>query len=68
MTADELLSAITAELTAIGAATDLGIKSQDGERISAILLFEDRQFCLSLEPAHIDTDQVAGKIPAHAAR
>ena len=34
MTISELLAAITAELSAIGAATDLGLVSQDGERVS----------------------------------
>jgi hypothetical protein len=51
MTTDELLSAITAELSAIGAATDLGLISQDGERASAVLVIDERRFCLSLEPA-----------------
>ena len=51
MTTDELLSAITAELTAIGAATDLGTIIQDGERVSTVLMIDDRRFCLSLEPA-----------------
>jgi hypothetical protein len=50
MTTDELLSAITAELSAIGAATDLGLISQDGERASAVLVIDDRRFCLSFEP------------------
>ena len=59
MTIDELLSAITAELSAIGAATDLGLKSQDGERVSAVLLIDDRRFCLSLEPAHADRGEGA---------
>ena len=36
MTTDELLSAIAAELSAIGAATDLGLISQDGERVSTV--------------------------------
>ena len=51
MTNDEVLSAITAELSAIGAATDLGLISQDGERVSTVLVIDDRRFCLSLEPA-----------------
>lgn len=51
MTTDELLSAITAELSAIGAATDLGLISQDGDRVSTVLVIDDRRFCLSLEPA-----------------
>jgi len=59
MTIDELLSAITAELSAIGAATDLGLKSKDGERVSAVLLIDDRRFCLSLEPAQADVDEIA---------
>jgi hypothetical protein len=59
MTIDELLSAITAELSAIGAATDLGLKSKDGERVSAVLLIDDRRFCLSLEPAGADADEIA---------
>ncbi len=57
MTIDELLSAITAELSAIGAATDLGLISQDGERVSTVLLIDDRRFCLSLEPAQADLDE-----------
>ena len=56
MTTDELLSAITAELSAIGAATDLGLISQEGERVSAILMIDDRRFCLSLEPKPADMD------------
>jgi hypothetical protein len=51
-----LLSAITAELSAIGAATDLGLISQDGERVSAVLLIDERRFCLSLEPAQANMD------------
>jgi hypothetical protein len=54
MTTDELLSAITAELSAVGAATDLGLISQDGERVSTVLTIDDRRFCLSLEPAQAD--------------
>jgi hypothetical protein len=54
MTTDELLSAITAELSAIGAATDLGLVSQNGERVSTVLTIDDRRYCLSLEPAHSD--------------
>jgi hypothetical protein len=60
MTTDELLSAITAELSAIGAATDLGLISQDGEWISTVLKIDDRRFCLSLEPAQADTQLKAG--------
>jgi len=56
MTTDELLSAITAELSAIGAATDLGLISQDGKRVSTVLVIDDRRFCLSLEPAQADMD------------
>ena len=56
MTTDELLSAITAELSAIGAATDLGLISQDGKRVSTVLTIDDRRFCLSLEPAQADMD------------
>jgi hypothetical protein len=56
MTTDELLSAITAELSAIGAATDLGLISQDGKRSSTVLVIDDRRFCLSLEPAPADMD------------
>ena len=48
MMTDELLSAITAELSAIGAATDLGLISQY-ERVSTVLVTDDRRFCLSLE-------------------
>jgi hypothetical protein len=58
MTVDELLSAITAELSAIGAATDLGLKCRDGERVSAVLLIDDRRFYLSLEPARADLNEV----------
>ncbi len=54
MTTDELLSAITAELSAIGAADDLGSISKDGERVSTVLMIDDRRFCLSLEPAEAD--------------
>ena len=57
MTIDELLSAITAELSAIGAVTDLGLISQDGERVSTVLMIDDRRFCLSLEPAQADLDE-----------
>ena len=56
MTTDELLSAITAELSAIGAATDLGVIRQDGERASTVLVIDDRRFCLSLEPAQADME------------
>jgi hypothetical protein len=56
MTTDELLSAITAELSAIGAATDLGVISQDGERASTVLVIDDRRFCLSLEPAQANME------------
>ncbi|MGA7786573.1 MAG: hypothetical protein WCA56_00260 [Xanthobacteraceae bacterium] len=59
MRIDELLSAITAELSAIGAATDLGETSQDGQRVSALLLIDDRRFCLSLEPAQADIKEGA---------
>jgi hypothetical protein len=59
MTIDELLSTITAELSAIGAATDLGLISQDGQRVSTVLLIDDRRFCLSLEPAQADMDETA---------
>jgi hypothetical protein len=51
MTSGELLSAIIAELSAVGAATDLGSISQNGERVSAVLTIDDRRLCLSLEPA-----------------
>jgi hypothetical protein len=57
MKTDELLSAITAELSAIGAATDLGLVSQDGERVSTVLTIEDRRFCLSLEPAQANMNE-----------
>jgi len=56
VTTDELLSAITAELAAIGAATDLGLISQEGERVSTVLMIDDRRFCLSLEPARAEMD------------
>jgi hypothetical protein len=55
MTISELLAAITAELSAIGAATDLGLVSQDGERVSTVLMIGDRCFRLSIEPALADT-------------
>jgi hypothetical protein len=55
MTISELLTAITAELSAIGAATDLGLISQNGERASTVLMIDDRRFCLSIEPARADT-------------
>jgi hypothetical protein len=29
----------------------LGLISQDGERVSTVLVIDDRRFCLSLEPA-----------------
>jgi hypothetical protein len=56
VTTDELLSAIMAELSAIGAATDLGLISQNGKRASTVLLIDDRRFCLSLEPVQADMD------------
>ena len=56
MTTDELLSAITAELSAIGAATDLGLIRQNGKRASTVLVIDDRRYCLSLEPAQADMD------------
>jgi len=55
MTISELLAAITAELSAIGAATDLGLVSQDGERVSTVLMINDRCFRISIEPALADT-------------
>lgn len=55
MTISELLAAITAELSAIGAATDLGLVSQDGERVSTMLTIDDKCFRLSLEPVLADT-------------
>jgi hypothetical protein len=54
MTTSELLTAITAELSAIGAATDLGLISQNGDRVSTVLMIDDRRFCLSIEPARAD--------------
>ena len=54
MTTSELLTAITAELSAIGAATDLGLISQEGERASTVLVIDERRFCLSIEPAPAD--------------
>jgi hypothetical protein len=54
MTTSELLTAITAELSAIGAATDLGIISQEGERVSTVLMIDERRFCLTIEPAPVD--------------
>lgn len=60
MTIDELLNAIAAELTAIGAATDLGSIDQDGERVSAVLTIEDRRVRLSLEPAQDSMEDLAG--------
>ena len=59
MTAEELLSAITAELSAVGAVTDLGLITQDGERVSAVLLIDDCRFRLSLEPAQADIEELA---------
>jgi hypothetical protein len=55
MTISELLAAITAELSAIGAAADLGLVSQDGERVSTVLMIGDRCFRLSIEPPLADT-------------
>jgi hypothetical protein len=59
MTIDELLNAITAKLTAIGAATDVGSIGEDGDRVSTILTIEDRRVRLSLEPARENTDELA---------
>jgi hypothetical protein len=59
MTIDELLNAITAELTAIGAATDVGSIDGDGDRVSAVLTIEDRRVRLSLEPAQESMEQLA---------
>jgi hypothetical protein len=59
MTSGELLNAIIAELSAVGAATDLGSISQDGERVSAVLTIDDRRLCLSLEPAMARMDERA---------
>jgi hypothetical protein len=36
----------------------LGLKCRDGERVSAVLLIDDRRFYLSLEPARADLDEV----------
>jgi hypothetical protein len=60
MSIDELLNAITAELTAIGAATDLGATEQHGDRVSAVLTIEDRRVRLSLEPAQESLEVLAG--------
>jgi len=60
MTIDELLNAITGELAAIGAATDLGSIDQDGDRVSAILTIEDRRIRVSLEPAQTSMAEPAG--------
>lgn len=57
---DELLNGIAAELTAIGAATDLGSIDQDGERVSAVLTIEDRRVRLSLELAQDSMEDLAG--------
>ena len=54
MTTSELLTAITAELSAIGTATDLGLISQEGERASTVLVIDERRFCLTIEPAPAD--------------
>jgi hypothetical protein len=54
MTTSELLTAITAELSAIGAATHLGLISQEGERASTVLMIDERRFCLTIEPAPAD--------------
>lgn len=60
MTSGELLSAIIAELSAVGAATDLSAISEDGERVSAVLTIDDRRLCLSLEPAQALMDERIG--------
>ena len=60
MTIDELLNVITAELAAIGAATDLGLMDQDGDRVSAVLTIEDRRVRLSLQPARDSSDRDVG--------
>jgi hypothetical protein len=60
MTSGELLNAIIAELSAVGAATDLGSISQDGERVSAVLTIDDRRLCLSLEPAMAGEEERVG--------
>jgi hypothetical protein len=60
MTIHELLNAITAELTAIGAATDLGATDQNGDRVSAVLTIENRRLRLSLEPAEENMEALAG--------
>lgn len=60
MTIDALLNVITAELTAIGAATDLSSMDQDGDRVSAVLTIEDRRVRLSLEPAQESIEELAG--------
>lgn len=57
MTSGELLSAIIAELSAVGAASELGAINQNGERASAVLTIEDRRLCLSLEPAQAVVDE-----------
>lgn len=59
MTIDELLKAIAAELTAIGAATDCGSIDQEGDRVSAVLTIEDRRVRLSLEPAQESMEELA---------
>lgn len=59
MTIDKLLNAITAELTAIGAATDLSSIDQDGDRVSAVLTIEDCRVRLSLEPAEENMKELA---------
>lgn len=60
MTIGELLSAITAELAAVGDATDLSAINQDGDRVSAILTIADRRIRLSLEPAQESIEALAG--------
>ncbi|HUN97791.1 MAG TPA: hypothetical protein VMU69_16360 [Bradyrhizobium sp.] len=60
MTIGELLSAITAELTAVGEATDLSAINQDGDRVSAVLTINDRRIRLSLEPAQDSIEGLAG--------
>jgi len=60
VTIDELLNAITAELTAMGAVTDLGSIDQDGDRVSAVLTIENRRVRLSLEPAQTSMAEPAG--------
>lgn len=68
MTTDEVLSAITAELSAIGAATDLGSVIRDGDRVATVFMIDDRRFCPSFEPAQANMDGSATVATGRAGR